>query len=71
MGNFGPAGHCPAEFRSNTNQTPLNQLIKVFKISDGEVKRSEPMKLSTQLYQKKVHYSKLFKTVNPVTILWS
>ncbi len=23
--------------------------------SDGEVKRSEPVKLSTQLYQKKVH----------------
>ncbi len=53
MGNFGPAGHCPAEFRSNTNQTHLNQLIKVFKISDGEVKRSEPVKLSTQLHRKR------------------
>ncbi len=30
--------------------------------SDGEVRRSEPVKLSTQLYQEKVHYSKLFKT---------
>ncbi len=30
--------------------------------SDGEVKRSEPEKLSNQLYQKKVYYSKLFKT---------
>ncbi len=71
MGNFGPAGHCPAEFRSNTNQTHLNQLIKVFKISDGGVKRSEPVKLSTQLHRKKVYYSKLLKTVNAVTILWS
>ncbi len=34
---------------------------QVGKTSDGEVKRSEPMKLSTQLYQKKVNYSKLFK----------
>ncbi len=32
--------------------------------SDGEVKRSEPMKLSTQLYRKKVHNSKLFKTAH-------
>ncbi len=30
--------------------------------SDGEVKRCESVKLSTQLYRKKVHYSKLFKT---------
>ncbi len=40
-------------------------------ISDGEVKRSEPMKLSTQLYQVKVHYSKPFKMVHAVAILWS
>ncbi len=26
-------GRCPAEFRSNPNQTHLNQLIKVFKIT--------------------------------------
>ncbi len=39
--------------------------------SDGEVKRSEPVKLSTQLYQEKVHDSKLFKTVHAVAILWS
>ncbi len=39
--------------------------------SDGEVKRSEPEKLSTQLYRKKVHYSELFKTLNAVAILWS
>ncbi len=39
--------------------------------SDGKVKRSEPVKLSTQLYRKKVHYSKLFKTVHAVAILWS
>ncbi len=36
--------------------------------SDGEVKRSEPVKLSTQLYRKKFHYSKLFKTVHAVAI---
>ncbi len=36
--------------------------------SDGEVKRSEPVKLSTQLYREKVHYSKLFKTVHAVVI---
>ncbi len=37
-------------------------------ISDGEEKRSGPVKLSTQLYQKKVHYSKLVKTVHAVAI---
>ncbi len=36
--------------------------------SDGEVKRSEPVKL---LYCEMVHYSKLFKTVHAVAILWS
>ncbi len=36
--------------------------------SDGEVKCSEPVKLSTQLYRKKVHYSKLLKTVYAVAI---
>ncbi len=40
-------------------------------IIDGEVKRSEPVKLSTQLYQEMVHYLKLFKTVHAVAILWS
>ncbi len=30
--------------------------------SDDEVKGCEPVKLSTQLYRKRVHYSKLFKT---------
>ncbi len=39
--------------------------------SDGEVRRSEPVKLSTQLYREKVHYSKLFKTVPAVATLWS
>ncbi len=34
----------------------------VLTCSDGEVNRSEPVKLSTQLYRKKVQYSKLFKT---------
>ncbi len=36
--------------------------------SDGEVKRSEPVKLSTQLYQKKIYYSKIFKTVHAVAL---
>ncbi len=40
-------------------------------ISDGEVKGSEPVKLSTQLYRKKVNYSKLFKTVHAEAILLS
>ncbi len=31
LGNFGPGGHCPAEFSSNPNQTYLNKLINVFK----------------------------------------
>ncbi len=35
------------------------------------VEPSEPEKLSTQLYRKKVHYSKLFKMVHAVAILWS
>ncbi len=39
--------------------------------SDVEVKRSEPVKLSTQLYRKKDYYSKFFKTVHAVAILWS
>ncbi len=38
--------------------------------SDGEVKRSEPVKFLTQLYRKKDHYSKLFKTVHAVAVLW-
>ncbi len=46
-------------------------LLWVLLSSDGEVKRSEPMKLSTQLYRIKVHYSKLFKMVHAVAILWS
>ncbi len=36
--------------------------------SDGEVKRSEPVKRSTQLYREKVNYSKRFKTVHAVSI---
>ncbi len=36
--------------------------------SNGEVKRSESATLSTQLFWKKVHYSKLFKTVYAVAI---
>ncbi len=32
--------------------------------SVGEVKRFEPVKISTQSYREKVHYSKLFKTVH-------
>ncbi len=40
-------------------------------LSDDEVKRTKPVTLSTQLYRKKVHYSKLFKTVYAVSILWS
>ncbi len=32
------------------------------------MKRSEPVKLSTQLYQKKVYYSKRFKTVHAVAV---
>ncbi len=39
--------------------------------SDGEVKRSEPVKLSTQLYQKKIYYSKIFKTVHAVALKMS
>ncbi len=40
-------------------------------LSGGEVKRSELEKLSTQLYRKKVYYSRLFKTIHVVAILWS
>ncbi len=39
--------------------------------SDGEVKRSEPVKLSTQLYQKNINYLKLFKTVHAVALKMS
>ncbi len=41
---------------------------QVINCSDGEVKHSEPMKLSNQLCREKVHYSKLFKTVYAVVI---
>ncbi len=37
-------------------------LNDVLTCSDGKVNRSEPVKRSTQLYRKKVHYLKLFKT---------
>ncbi len=47
---------------------PRRAGLNISKTSDGEVKRSEPMKLSTQLYRKKVHYSKCFKTVHAVVI---
>ncbi len=40
--------------------------VKTPKTSDVEVKRSEPVKLSTKLYRKQVHYSELFKTVHAV-----
>ncbi len=42
--------------------------VFALRMSDGEVKRSAPVKFSTQLYQKKVHYSKLVKTVHTVAI---
>ncbi len=45
--------------------------MRIASINDGEVKCSEPVKLSTQMYRKKVHYSKLFKTVHAEAILWS
>ncbi len=39
--------------------------------SDGEVKSSEPVKLSTQLYQKKIYYLKIFKAVHAVDLKMS
>ncbi len=51
--------------RKKTNMT--TSTVQSLTLCDGEVKRSEPAKLSTQ-YQKKVHYSKLFKTVYAVAI---
>ncbi len=36
--------------------------------SDREVQHSEPVKLSTQLYQKKIYYLKIFKAVHAVAL---
>ncbi len=56
------------QFVLNTHKSFIFSVIYWFLTSDGEVKRSEPAKLSSQLYRKKVHYSKLLKTVYAVTI---
>lgn len=39
--------------------------------SYGKIKLCEALRLSPQLYRKKVHYSKLFKMVHTNVILWS
>ncbi len=55
--------HLDPLFQASSNLAPS--------CSDGEVKRSETMMLSTQLYRENVHYSELFKTVHALAILWS
>ncbi len=56
---------------TTTSSTGIACIRSKASFSDGEVKHSEPVKFSTQLYRKKVHYAKLFKTVHAVAILWS
>ena len=51
--------------------TIVVHLISLLNISDGELKLYKPAKLSTQLYVKKVYYSKHFKSELDEDLLWS